>query len=240
MVSRDAHSDVRVPPHHYLTSTNTFQTILARYELEHLPAVPTPMLADQRLTSERVVMEDYPFRSAVSSLMFAMVAMRADICYAVISVARFTVDPGLSHRHALVRIFQYLKGTSALKLTYSRIVDTPAPLFDGYSDADCATTDIDERRTCIGYCVFLSGAAIFWLTRFWKPCLFFEGELGALTEVAKTTIAARELLASIPLSWYDENKDEPTTLLIDAAATKQATDNPKHHSRAKHMEIFLA
>ena len=50
------------------------------------------MLADQRLTSydspstdaERVVMEDFPFRSAVSSLMFAMVAMRADICYAVI------------------------------------------------------------------------------------------------------------------------------------------------------------
>ena len=210
-----------------------------------MPAVPTPMLADQRLTSddspstdaERVVMEDYPFRSAVSSLMFAMVTMRADICYAVISVARFTANPGLSQWHALVRIFQYLKGTSALKLTYSRIVDTPAPLLYGYSDADWATTDIDETRTCIGYCVFLSGAAIFWLTRFWKP---FEGELGALTEVAKTTIAARDLLASIPLSWYDENKDEPTTLLNDTAATKQATDNPKHHSRAKHMETFLA
>ena len=173
--------------------------------------------------------------------MFAMVAMRANICYAVISVARFTANPGLSHWHALVRIFQYLKGTSALELTYSRIVDTSAPLFYGYSDADWATTDIDEGRICIGYCVFLSGAAIFRLTRFWKPCLFtFEGELGALTEVAKTTIAARGMLASIPLSWYDENKDEPTTLLIDAAATKQATDNPKHHSQAKHMETFLA
>ena len=54
-----------------------------------------------------------------------------------------------------------------------------------------ATTDLDERQTCIGYCVFLSGAAVFWLTRFWKPCLStFEGELGALTEVANTTIAA--------------------------------------------------
>ena len=153
-------------------------------------------------------------------------------------MARFTANPGLSHWHALVRIFQYLIGTSALKLTYSRVVDIPAPLL---YDADWATTDIDERHTCIDYCMFLSGAAIFWLTRFWKPCLStFEGELGALTEVAKTTIAARELLASIPLSWYDENKDKPTTLLIDAAATKQATDNPKHHSRAKHMEIFFA
>ena len=118
------------------------------------------------------------------------------------------------------------------------MLDTPAPLLYGYSDADWATTDIDERRTCIGYFVFLSGAAIFWLTRFWKPCLStFEGELGALTEVAKTTIAAREMLSSIPLSWYDENKDEPTTLLNDTAATKQATDNPKHHSRVNDSRI---
>ena len=139
-----------------------------------------------------------------------------------------------------VRIFQYLKGTSTMQLTYSSVVDTPAPLLYGYSDADWATTDIDERRTCIGY-VFLSDAAIFWLTRFWKPCLStFEGELGALAEVAKTTIAAKELLASIPLSWSKENKDTPTTLLIDAAATKQASDNPKHHSRAKYMETFIA
>ena len=224
-------------------------SILARYEFDQLPVLPTPMLHDQRLTSadspstdaEREVMEDYPFRSAISSLMFAMVAMRADISYAVISVARFTANPGLPHWKALVRIFQYLKGTSDLKLTYSRVVDTPAPLLYGYSDADWATTDVDERRTCIGYCVFLSGAAIFWLTRFWKPCLStFEGELGALTEVAKTTIAARELLASIPVSWFEQNKDAPTTLLIDAASTKQAADNPKHHSRAKHMETFLA
>ena len=95
---------------------------------------------------------------------------------------------------------------------------------------------------CIGYCVFLSGAAIFWLiTRFWKPCLStFEGELGALTKMAKTAIAARELLASIPLSWSEQNRDTPTTLLIDAAATKQASDNLKHHSRTKHMETFLA
>ena len=128
-----------------------------------------------------------------------------------------------------------------MKLTYSRVVDSSAPLLYGFSDADWATTDLDERRTCIGYCVFLSGAAVFWLTRFWKPCLStFEGELRALTEVAKTTIAAKELLSSIPVSWFEQNSDTPTSLLIDAAATKQATDNPKHHYRSKHMETSLA
>ena len=97
----------------------------------------------------------------------------------------------MPHWVALVCIFQYLKGTSDMKLTYSRVCDTSAPLLYEYSDAAWTTTDIDERRTCI-YCFFLAGAAIFWLSKFWKPCLSclstFEGELGALTEIAKTVI----------------------------------------------------
>jgi hypothetical protein len=224
-------------------------TIIARYEFDALQPLPTPMLHDIKLTSadcpttdtERNLMTAYPFRSAVSSLMFAMVVMRADISFAVTSVARFSANPGMSHWLALVRIFQYLKGTSDLKLIYSRIADTPAPLLYGYSDADWATTDLDKRRTCIGYLLMLAGGAILWLTKFWKPCLStFEGELGGLTEGGKNAIAVRDFMQCIPVSWYQVNKDVPTTILIDASATKQATDNPKHHSRAKHMETFLA
>jgi hypothetical protein len=122
-----------------------------------------------------------------------------------------------------------------MKLTYTRIENTPAPQLYGYSDADWATTDIDERRTCIGYCLFLSGAVILWLTRFWKPCLHVvhKGELGGVTEIAKKTITARELMASFPLSWQLINKDIPTTVLLDATATKQACNNPRYHSRSK-------
>jgi hypothetical protein len=116
-------------------------------------------------------MKAYPFRSAVSSLMIAMVDMCADLSFAVTSVALFSTNPGMTHWNALVCIYQYLKGTAGMQLTYSRIVDTPAPLLYGYSDADWATTDLDERRTCIGSVLFLAGAAIIWLTRFWKPCL---------------------------------------------------------------------
>jgi hypothetical protein len=42
------------------------------------------------------------------------------------------------------------------------------------------------------------------------------------------------------VSWHLINKDIPTAVLLDATATKQACDNPRHHSRAKHMETFLA
>jgi hypothetical protein len=204
-------------------------TIVTRYEFSELQSVPTPMLHDLKLTKEdcpttdeaKEAMRAYPFRSAISSLMFAMVVMRADLSYVVTCIARFSANPGLPHWNALVRVYQYVKGTADMKLTYTRIENTPAPLLYGYSDAEWATTDIDERRTCIGYCLFLSGAVILWLTRFWKPCLSsMEGEFGGVTEIAKNTIAARELMASLPLSWHLINKGIPTTVLLDATATK--------------------
>jgi hypothetical protein len=146
----------------YLTTT------VARYEFSELQSVPTPMLHDLKLTKEdcpttdeaKEAMRAYPFRSAISSLMFAMVAMRADLSYVVTCIARFSANPGLPHWNALVRVYQYVKDTTDMKLTYTRIENTPAPLLYGYSDADWATTDIDERWTCISYCLFLSGAVI--------------------------------------------------------------------------------
>jgi hypothetical protein len=99
------------------------KTIVARYGFDDLQSVPTPMLPDIKLTKdncpstddERDDMKAYPFRSALlSSLMFAMVTMRADLFFAVTSVARFSANLGMIHWNALVRIYQYLKGTAGI------------------------------------------------------------------------------------------------------------------------------
>ena len=87
------------------------------------------MLHDMKLTKDdcpttdedKDAMRAYPFRSAISSLMFAMVAMRADLSFVVTCIARFSANPGLPHWNALVRVYQYVKGTMDLKLTYSRM-----------------------------------------------------------------------------------------------------------------------
>ena len=65
-----------------------------RYEFDQLTPAPTPKLHDRRLTkddcpstdAEKLAIQDYSFRPAIFSLMFAMLAMRADISYAVTSV----------------------------------------------------------------------------------------------------------------------------------------------------------
>jgi hypothetical protein len=79
-------------------------TIVARYEFSELQSVPTLMLHDLMLTKEdcpttdeaKEAMRAYPIGSAISSLMFAMVAMRADLSYVVTCIARFSANPLLT------------------------------------------------------------------------------------------------------------------------------------------------
>ena len=109
---------------------------------------------------EKAEMLQYLFRPAIACLMFAMVVVRVDISFAVISCARLSPNPGLNHWLAVTHIYRYLIGSSGLKLTYSRITEDLAPLMCGHSDADWTTSDVDEHRTAIGYIVMLSGAPI--------------------------------------------------------------------------------
>ena len=77
-------------------------------------------------------MRNIPYHKAVGLLMYAMLGMRPDICFAVQSVSRFNNKPGLSHWEAVKHMFRYLKGTRELWLGYG---GKPKELL-GYVDAD--------------------------------------------------------------------------------------------------------
>ncbi len=51
-------------------------------------------------------------------------------------------------------------------LTYTRQFDTRNLLLVGLTDADWAANDYDHARAVTGYVLFMSGAAISWLTAF--------------------------------------------------------------------------
>ena len=95
------------------------------------------------------------------------------------------------------------------------------------------------RRTVIGYIVMLSGGAILWSTRFWKPCLsIHEGEFGAATELlAREVIGAHQLLRELPLSYNETRGDDPVTCLTDSLGTALVANNPKAHFTSKHCHI---
>ena len=82
-------------------------------------------------------MEKVPYRQAIGSLMWAAVATRLDIAFAVSLLSQFLENPGEMHWNAKKRVFKYLKGTKDQKLTLGISRDG----IIGYSDADWASQD---------------------------------------------------------------------------------------------------
>ena len=98
---------------------------------------------------EKAKMAKVPYSSAVGSLMYAMVATRPDIAFAVGVVSRYMANPGKKHWEAVKHILKYLKGTSSRCLRFG---NSDASII-GYMDSDyggCA----DTRRSTSGY-IFL-------------------------------------------------------------------------------------
>ena len=65
-------------------------------------------------------MRNIPYQEAVGSLMYAVVATRPDIAYAVSYLARFMLNPGRVHWEAVKKVNRYLKGTKDAKLILGR------------------------------------------------------------------------------------------------------------------------
>ena len=63
-------------------------------------------------------MAKVPYASAIGSLMYAMLCTRPDIAYTVSVTSRFQSNPGLEHWVAVKSIFNYLRKTKELILTY--------------------------------------------------------------------------------------------------------------------------
>ena len=63
-------------------------------------------------------MKNIPYREAVGSLMYAAMGTRPDIRFTMSTMAQFSDNLGWVHWEAVKRIYQYLKGTKNLELTY--------------------------------------------------------------------------------------------------------------------------
>jgi hypothetical protein len=228
-------------------------TILKKYNFEHLAALDIPMDPTVRLSAtdcpitdqDREAMLDYPYREALGSLMFLMVVFRLDIAFPTVSLSRYSHNPSFNMWKALVKIFRYIKGTTDLTLTYTRMTDTRNPLMTAYTDADWSSNDIDFRRSVIGYVVFLSGAAVSWMSKFNRVGLSScEAEYYGMGAVACDVISHTHLLnelAPLMQNYNSEVKQSPTvdpvTIHCDNSSARQIALHPHMHKRTKHIHI---
>ena len=100
-----------------------------------------------------------PYREAVGSLMYAAIATRPDIAFAVSMLSQFLDNPGPRHWEAAKRIFRYLQGTKTWVLTLGGQENALV----GYTDADGASQE--HRHAISGHVFFINGGAVSWSSR---------------------------------------------------------------------------
>lgn len=135
---------------------------------------------------DRHYMNDKPYREALGSCMWAQVATRPDIAYALSVLARFQANPGPAHWKAMLHLLAYLKGTLNYKITYHR-GGSLDPI--GFVDADYAG-DIDTRRSTSGYVFTIAGGPVSWSAKRQATVALSttEAEYMALTRAAQQAL----------------------------------------------------
>lgn len=135
---------------------------LQEYDMGDAHPIATPIDGYSSLTSSdatepRTNQREYQKR--IGSLMYAMVATRPDIAYAVGKLSQYCQDPAAKHRAALDRIFRYLKGTIDLALLYD---NSAGPI--SYADASYGD-DVSDRKSTYGNTLLIGNAAVTWASK---------------------------------------------------------------------------
>jgi Reverse transcriptase (RNA-dependent DNA polymerase) len=102
-----------------LSQSEYIKSIVTRYGLADAKAQSSPMIpnilyskddcpADE---TEAAHMQKIPYREAIGSLMYATVATRPDIAFAISTLSQFLENPGELHWDVVKRVLHYLSGT---------------------------------------------------------------------------------------------------------------------------------
>jgi len=109
-----------------LSQRRYIQDICERYGMADANTVCTPLDPNVTLSvaqspqsdTERAEMKSIPYQNITGSLLYAAMATRPDIAFAVGSLCRFNSNYGYEHWLAAKRVVRYLKGTQDLSIVY--------------------------------------------------------------------------------------------------------------------------
>ena len=213
------------------------EEVLKRFNMEECKPVGTPFdvnskllkLLDEEFVNVQREMKGVPYKARVGSLMYAMVATRADIAFAVSTVSQFMSKAGPPHWMAVKRIMRYLKGTLDFKLC----LGGKDIVLRGFCDADWAG-DANDRRSTTGYVFFVGVGVISWKCKK-QPTIALsttEAEYMATSHCTKEAVWLRQLLADV--GYVQEG---PTSIMCDNQGCIALAKNPTHHSRTKHIDV---
>jgi hypothetical protein len=213
------------------------EEVLKRFKMEECKPIGTPLdvkgsllkLSDEEFKEVEEEMKAIPYKAAVGSLMYAMVATRADLAFPVSMVSQFMAKAGPQHWMAVKRILRYLKGT----IDYKLCLGGKDIELRGYCDADWAG-DVNERRSTTGYVFFVGDGAISWNCKR-QPTIAVsttEAEYMATSHCLKEALWLRQLLEDVGFV-----QRGATRIMCDNQGCIALAKDPKHHSRTKHIDV---
>jgi len=94
-------------------------------------------------------------------VMYASLATRVDVAFALSQVSRFSSNPGTEHWEAVKRVIRYLHTTKGWKLSFegARGLDLVA-----YSDADFSSCP-DTSKSNSGQALLVAGGVVDWKSK---------------------------------------------------------------------------
>jgi hypothetical protein len=191
--------------------------LLRRFGLSAANGVATPMDYRVRLDvaeGEMLSHEDQGlYLSIVGSLMYAAMATRPDISFAVAALSRYNSAPSSVHLTAAKRVLRYLKQTAHLRLVYSG-----SAKLEGFTDSDFAD-DTTDRKSQGAYVFRVLGTAISWQSRKQNMVALSttEAEYMAFTEAAREALWLRQLHRDLSLPAGTLSADDSALSADDSA-----------------------
>lgn len=219
----------------FINQEGYIRRILKRFQLENCNPVSTPCDIHQPMSLDDYPSNDkpkevtsVPYREAVGSLMYLVVATRPDLAYAVHIVSQYLEHPYQNHWNAVKRIFKYLKGTQDLGILYQ----VNGEDIIGYSDADFAN-DKETRKSVSGYVFTYANGAISWSARKQQTVSLSttEAEYIASCEATKEATWLKGLLQDLT------GRRDGITIRMDNQSAIKLIKNPVIHKRTKHIDV---
>ena len=145
-----------------LSQEASIERVLQKFGMTDCNSVKTPMEKGIQLNPKTdTEFFEEPYRELLGSLMYIMLCVRPDICFAVGYMGRFQQNPSDQHWQALKRILRYLQGTKSKKLNFTCTDDEP---LIGYADADWGN-DLLDRKSISGYVFKVFGCTVSWSSK---------------------------------------------------------------------------
>jgi hypothetical protein len=176
-------------------------------------------------------MKQIPYCEAISSLMYASVATRPDITFAVSTLSQFLDNPGSVHWEATKRVIQYLAGTKDINLMYG----TECRDLLSFTDADGAMQS--HQHAISRYAFLINGGTVSWSLRKQELVMLStaEAEYVAMTHAAKEGIWLQQIINEL----FQRPLSEPTTLFCDNQSAIRLAMGDNYHARTKHIDIWF-